>query len=344
MLQILHNVDMKPYNTMGISVMAREVVLWDDLRELSRWIKDNIEPCGNVADKLLVLGGGSNMLFVGDIDRTVLVNTDHSVEFEPCVEGSTECRAGAGAALDGVCRRACEAGLWGLEQLSLIPGTVGGAAVQNAGAYGADMSGVVSRVTALDIETGCIVELEASQLDYGYRTSLFKQPCNRGRYFIASVTLKLSSQPPAAQGRNGQFATPLEAREHIIATRRAKLPDPVSTGSAGSFFKNPVVDGHRLPTIIAAIEACGIDTSAMPQYPGAPGHVKLSAAWLIDRAGFKGFSMAGAGTWPTQPLVLVNATGEATGSEILELATHISRDIASRFKVTLVPEVEIIRK
>jgi UDP-N-acetylmuramate dehydrogenase (EC 1.1.1.158) len=249
---------------------------------------------------------------------------------------------GAGVVWDHFVSETCRHGLWGAENLSLIPGEVGAAAVQNIGAYGVEVKDLISGVVCFDLQERKKVKFTRDECRYGYRDSLFKQPEAKGRYVVTSVLLRLSRKPAprldykglheALEGR--EPLTPQAVRDAIIRIRRAKLPDPEELGSAGSFFKNPVVSREDFARISP-------DGSA-PHYELPDGSVKVPAAWLIDRCGFKGATEGGAAVYDKQPLVLVNASGQASPQEVLSLEQRIINGVQERFGVTLHPEVEHI--
>lgn len=303
---------------------------------------------------VLPLGGGSNMLFTtGRYDGTVLHccgnevtvgrNDDGESRGELPAGGFVRVDAMAGCTLDHLCRVTAGMGLWGLENLSGIPGEIGGAAVQNVGAYGAEFKDVVESVSCFDISTGKTVRLNRSECHYGYRDSVFKRPEVSGRLIVTSVTLLLSASPapklgyaPLAERFAGiptEAITPVMLRDTVIALRQSKLPDPAQTGSAGSFFKNPVVGKEIFDDIAARAGGC------VPGHPAESGKIKLSAAWLIDNAGCKGLTRGGAAVWERQPLVIVNATGNATGHDVVALEEAVRKKVSDRFGIDLQPEV-----
>jgi len=249
---------------------------------------------------------------------------------------------GAGVVWDHFVAETCRHGLWGAENLSLIPGEVGAAAVQNIGAYGVEVGDIVSGVVCFDLRERKKVKLTQEECRYGYRDSLFKQPENKGRYIVTSVLFRLTRKhSPKLEYKGVRDAldgvepqTPQEVREAIIRIRREKLPDPEEIGSAGSFFKNPVVSREQFARISP-------DGSA-PHYDLPDGTVKVPAAWLIDRCGFKGAVEGGAAVYERQPLVIVNASGTASPQEVLALEQRIINGVQERFGVTLHPEVEHI--
>lgn len=282
------------------------------------------------------IGGGSNLLFTGDYHGTVL----HSSVMGITLDG-TVATVGAGERLDDVVRWACSHGLWGLENLSAIPGEVGAAAVQNVGAYGVEISDLIVDVTLFDTFAREFRVIPVGEAGYGYRHSMFKDKANKGRYIVVSVRLKLSdvASPVLTHSGLSQFVgagnlTPETVRGGVMAVRASKLPDPLVTGSAGSFFKNPVVPVPKASELLAAYPD-------MPHYQVGDG-VKIPAAWLIERAGMKGRAKGGAAVWRRQPLVIVNLSGDATPADVLSLKQEIIDAVMTHFGVVLFPEVEYI--
>ncbi len=232
--------------------------------------------------------------------------------------------------------------LCGSENLSLIPGEVGVAAVQNIGAYGVEVKDIISGVVAFDLQERKKVKFTREECRYGYRDSLFKQPEAKGRYVVTSVLFRLTRKhSPRLEYKGVRDAlagqdplTPQAVRDAIIRIRRQKLPDPEEIGSAGSFFKNPVVSREDFARISP-------DGSA-PHFDLPDGLVKVPAAWMIDQCGFKGATEGGAAVYEQQPLVIVNASGQASPQEVLSLEQRIINGVRERFGVTLHPEVEHI--
>ena len=285
------------------------------------------------------------MLFTtGKFNGTVLHCTDRTITIgQPDADGNVEVTAAAGCVLDNLCAITCAHGLWGLENLSGIPGEIGGAAVQNVGAYGTEFKDVVAEVHCFDTEKGEFRTLDNASCLYGYRDSMFKHLPHPGSMVVTAVTLKLSTNPApkldyaalaaAFGGTERQSLTPGMLREAVIKLRDSKLPAPSKVGSAGSFFKNPVVDAVFYEQLKQQVN------KPVPGHVLPTRDVKLSAAWLIDNAGCKQFTCGGAGVWPTQPLVLVNATGNATGADVVALENAIRKTVMERFGVDLEPEV-----
>lgn len=348
MLSVADNVPYKSLNTMGIEGYARRYAEWEepsDLYTLS-------EPEINCLQPVIQIGEGSNLLFPdGRLDATLLVSRYRDTEVLEHDSTHITFRVGAGLRLDDFIDKTVATGLWGLENLSHIPGTVGAAAVQNVGAYGVEFADCLESVKCFDLEDQRFTTFAASELKYGYRDSAFKHAPLHRRMIITDVTLRLSvdAKPHLDYGNlrsrlEGIPLTPMAVRDAIISIRRTKLPEITEAGSAGSFFKNPVVSADLLPAIREKAAAAGIDTTDMPVYhlADAPGSVKLSAAWLIDRGGLKGASCGSAGTWPTQPLVIVNLDGRATAADVAGLAGYIVAEVDRKFGVRLTPEVEYL--
>ena len=330
-LQVLAQVSLKPFNSFGIDVRAQwfaEARSDADVREVLAYATAQSLP-------LLVIGGGSNLLLTQDIQAVVLRMATQGIRVLQDDGVRVVVEAEAGEAWHPFVLWTLEHGFCGLENLSLIPGTVGAAPMQNIGAYGVEIKDVFAGLTALDRHTGELRDFSLQECNFAYRDSLFKH--ETGRWLILRVRFALSRAShlkldygPVQQRLAGQGiteATPSDVSRAICSIRREKLPDPAELGNAGSFFKNPLVS-HVLA---AELKAQYPDLVA---YPQADGQVKLAAGWLIDKAGWKGFRDGDAGVHKLQALVLVNY-GTATGHDIANLALRIQRDIAERFKVDL---------
>jgi UDP-N-acetylmuramate dehydrogenase len=287
----------------------------------------------------LVIGGGSNLVLAGDFAGLVLHVAFHGRSCVQQDEGAFYIRAGGGENWHDFVRWTLEMGWPGLENLSLIPGTVGAAPVQNIGAYGLEMAEYFYSLRAYDLDTGKTVGFDKRDCAFGYRDSFFKQ-AGKGRYLIAAVTFRLPkkwkpvtgyadvSRELEAQGI--AVPTPLQLSDAVIAVRRRKLPDPAEIGNAGSFFKNPVVSADDHARLVAA-------HPGLPSYPQADGGVKLAAGWLIEQAGWKGRCLGPVGCYEKQALVLVNHGG-ATGADVLAVSAAVRSDVRVRFGVDLEPE------
>ena len=290
---------------------------------------------------LFVMGGGSNLLFTKDFPGTVLhlCNKGYTILPDSLV------RVGAGVVFDDFCAWAAAQGLWGPENLSLIPGEVGASAVQNIGAYGVEAKDIIDTVHAFDRITRIFVDIPGADCGYGYRSSLFKTDW-KGRYIITAVTFRLSAVPQPKLDYGGvrkalgdREPTPQVIRETVIGIREQKLPDPKVTGSAGSFFCNPVIERDHFDKIVAIAKAENGPEYEVPHYDVGE-RVKVPAAWMIDQCGFKGAREGGAQVYPKQPLVIVNETGEATPDEIIALEQRVIGTIREKYGIELHPEVE----
>ena len=287
---------------------------------------------------LLILGGGSNLLLTGDYDGTVL----HSgIRF---LEQTDEChiRCGSGYVWDDVVAYCVANGLYGAENLSVIPGEVGASAVQNIGAYGVEAKDLIDSVEAVEIETGRICRFMNAECAYSYRQSKFKHAW-RDRFLITAVTYKLSKTyapkldygniRAALAAKGIGYPTAMQLRETIIEIRNAKLPDPKVLGNAGSFFMNPVVPTQKYNELAQQYEG-------MPHYTIDSEHEKIPAGWLIEQCGWKGKALGRAAVHDKQALVLVNRGG-ATGSEVVHLCETIQHDVRQKFGIDIKPEVNI---
>ncbi|OEO26283.1 UDP-N-acetylenolpyruvoylglucosamine reductase [Pseudomonas sp. J237] len=337
-LQIEHNVSLKRLNTFGIEASAKALVeVRDDeqLRAALSFAEQQQLP-------VLLLGGGSNMLITGDIDALVVRMATRGINIIEDDADRVVVEAQAGEPWHPFVQWSLAQGFVGLENLSLIPGTVGAAPMQNIGAYGVEIKDVFAGLTALDRESGELREFSAEDCAFAYRDSIFKQ--QPGRWVILRVRFALSrrnvlhlgygpvQQRLQAQGITDPTAT--DVSQAICAIRSEKLPDPAQLGNAGSFFKNPLVSA-------ALAEQISQLHSDVVAYPQADGQVKLAAGWLIERAGWKGFREGDAGVHKLQALVLVNY-GNASGKQLLALAQRIQHDIAERFGVELEMEPNVL--
>lgn len=285
--------------------------------------------------RILNIGQGSNLLFLKDFDGIVL-----SSEVRDFSVSGNRLRVGAAWVVDELIERTLDLGLYGLENLSLIPGTVGAAAVQNIGAYGVEAANFIREVEALELATGTIRIFRPEELHYGYRRSFFKTPEEWGRWAVLSVTLELSHDfvPRLDYGglrqRMGEGSVSArQVREAVIAIRREKLPDPQVLGNAGSFFVNPVVSREKA-------EELRRQYPDMPTYEAENG-VKIPAGWMIERCGWKGRALGPAAVHDRQALVLVNR-GAATGEDILRLSEAVRAAVKERFGVDVRPEVNFL--
>lgn len=335
-------VSLKPYNTLGFDVSARYLIHANneqDVLNARAFALENNLP-------LLVLGGGSNVVFTQNFDGVVLLVNLLGKSIVSIGEHRFEVRCKAGELWHEMVLWSIEQGAQGLENLSLIPGTVGAAPVQNIGAYGTDLNNWFVSLNAIDMHTGEICVFDKSECAFAYRDSIFKSKFPQ-RYVITELKLHLNSAKYGdvnvnygglvdaliEQYPNTTDYTPKMVSDVVCAVRRAKLPDPVKLGNAGSFFKNPVVNSEHAQRLQAQFDG-------IVAYPQADGQVKLAAGWLIEQAGFKGACFDGVGVHDKQALVLVNY-GKGTGQQLLELAHRIQAKILERFGVALEIEPRI---
>ena len=337
---IKENISLLPFNTFGLPAKAKifaEYSSVDELRELLQRFKD---------ERLLHIGAGSNLLFTKDFDGVIL----HSAMCRArCTNEDNDhvwIEANNGLVLDELIAQLCDMGISGLENLSHIPGEVGASAVQNVGAYGVEAKDVIESVRAVSIADGAERIFSNAECQYGYRDSIFKKSL-RGQYIITHVVYRLNKhfEPKLNYGNLssevGSNPTPMSVREVVIRIRQQKLPEVSELGSAGSFFKNPIVPQEKADELLAQYPAMPhYETPSLVGRVGV-GFVKIPAAWLIEQCGWKGKSIGGAQCYPKQPLVLVN-TGSATADDIIALAAAICRDVQDKFGITISPEVNYI--
>ncbi len=332
------NQPLKNLNTFGISVNAKffaEILSEKDLATV--FASDIVK-----ANKLLVLGGGSNMLFIKDYEGLVLKVSIKGINVEEQGD-DVLVTAGAGEVWDVLVKYCVAKGYAGMENLTLIPGTVGASPIQNIGAYGVEVKDIFESCTAFEIATGEIRTFTKADCEFAYRESVFKGKL-KGKFIVTSVTYRLSKKPNV-QTHYGAINAELEKRgineptiadisEVVAAIRVSKLPDPSTIGNAGSFFKNPIIDQTVFEQLVSQFPD-------MPHYPAADGRVKLAAGWLIEACGFKGMVEGNTGTWKNQALVLVNHGG-ATGQEVYRFSETIINTVQQKFGVLLEREVNII--
>ena len=336
--------DLTKMNTFGMQVKARCFLEYDSVADL---VDIEFE---ELARPVLHIGGGSNLLFTDDFKGTVLHSKINFIEIlDEEVSDPVLVSVGAGVVFDDFCAWAAKEGLWGVENLSYIPGEVGASAVQNIGAYGVEVKDVIHKVYCYDTVDEEFVSFDVEECAYGYRDSAFKDPEVKGRYVVTHVVFALSRTPQPkldyghlAEALAGETLTPALIRKTIIKIRKEKLPEPSVMGSAGSFFKNPVISAEHFARIEAAAKAeLGADCK-VPRYDLPDGTVKVPAAWLIEQCGWKGKRSGGAAVYDKQPLVIVNYTGNAYPEEIIGLEKRIISSVKSKFDIELHPEVEHI--
>ena len=379
MIRTSYYQDLTKMNTFGMKVKARCFMEYDSVADL---VDIEFE---ELARPVLHIGGGSNLLFTDDFKGTVLhskIDFIEILEDGNCDTSERHCdiperhcersvaistpvlvSVGAGVVFDDFCAWAAKEGLWGVENLSYIPGEVGASAVQNIGAYGVEVKDVIHKVYCYDTLEEEFVSFSVEECGYGYRDSIFKNPEIKGRYIVTHVVFTLSRDPRpvldyghlkteierCCEERSSRHSeersdvgllTPALIRKVIIKIRKEKLPEPSVVGSAGSFFKNPVISLDHFARIESAAKAEHGPDYKVPHYNLPDGTVKVPAAWMIEQCGWKGKRSGGAAVWEKQPLVLVNYTGNAYPEEIIGLEKRIIASVKAKFGVDLHPEVE----
>lgn len=330
----MHGVALKKLNTLAIDVVATNVATaHDEVELLALWRQAKRE-----SNPVLMLGGGSNVLFLENFAGTVLLNRIRGIQISE-KDNAWQLHVGAGEDWHGLVSFALLKGMAGLENLALIPGCVGSAPIQNIGAYGVELESVCEYVDLLNLSNGEKTRLSVKECRFGYRDSIFKHRYRDG-YAIVAVGFRLSKtwQPVLTYGDLSRLdkhtVTPRQVFDCICAMRRSKLPDPAVIGNAGSFFKNPMVSAEQAKHLLELYPNA-------PHYPQHGGGVKLAAGWLIEQCGLKGYQYRGAAVHARQALVLIN-NNHASGREFVELAKLVRNRVAEQFNVWLEPEVRFI--
>lgn len=337
MTGLLHQHSLKELNSFGVDAVASLYAAPENEEALIYLLKEY------AYDLLpyLVMGEGSNILFKDDFEGLIIHPNMKGIEVLEENEHEVLVRVGAAEIWDNWVSLSLSKGWFGLENLSLIPGSVGSAPVQNIGAYGVELKDYFERADAWDLQEQKLVQLDRESCKFGYRSSIFKHE-HRGRYIITHVVFRLRKKarlqlnygPVQAYFLKAGGTSAQDLRDVIIAIRRQKLPDPLEFGNAGSYFKNPIVDR----TVFKCIR---VDYPGIPNYPDEKNQVKIPAGWLIEQAGWKGKRIGNVGTWPTQALVIVNY-GNASGQEILDFSEKLRSDVNKQFGIYLEREVNVV--
>ncbi|MFD2551851.1 UDP-N-acetylmuramate dehydrogenase [Bizionia sediminis] len=337
-MQILENISLKSYNTFGIDVTASHFVSVTTVADLQKVLGLKAYP------KKLILGGGSNLLLTNDVDALVIHINMKGIAVVSETDTTIQVKASAGENWHEFVLWCLQKDYGGLENLSLIPGNVGTAPIQNIGAYGVELKDLFVSCTALEIQTGRLQTFLKSDCNFGYRHSIFKQEV-AGQYIICSVTFQLTKTNHVLHTKYGAILEELNNMKiqkpniqaisnAVIAIRQRKLPDPKQIGNSGSFFKNPIVS-------VATYNSIKQQFPNVPAYTVSNSEVKIPAGWLIEKAGFKGKRFGNYGVHKHQALVLVNYSN-ASGNDIFKLATLIQHTIKRLFNVSLEFEVNIL--
>lgn len=336
-MNILYNISLKNYNTFGISVNAKRFISIDSVYQLQQLLK--------IEKDLFLISGGSNMLLTKDIENLVVHIDIKGISIDNENENDVFITVNAGENWHEFVLWCVENNFGGIENLSLIPGNVGTCPIQNIGAYGVEVKDTITKVEALQIETGKLVSFSNEDCNFGYRNSIFKNEV-KNKYIITSVSFKLTKINHQLNTSYGAIDVELASKEikeptlkdiseAVIAIRKSKLPDPKEIGNSGSFFKNPVVSATQFLQIQE-------EYPNIPSYVVSDDNIKIPAGWLIEQAGFKGKRFGNYGVHEKQALVLVNY-GNATGLEIYQLAEKIQETILQKFGIALEIEVNIVQ-
>lgn len=338
MFRLSENISLKDYNTFGIDANARYFLTFDSSDDLIDFFGSNKD---FLKEERLILGGGSNLLFVIDFNGLVIYPDVHGIRIISESDQAVEVEVGAGEVWDDFVALCVERGWGGTENLSLIPGNVGAVPVQNIGAYGAEAESIIVNVNGIDLDTLEKKSIAGNACNFDYRNSIFKTLL-KGKFVVTSVVFRLLKNPSFVLSY-GVLKAELErvgevnlkaVRNAVIAIRESKLPDPKMIGNAGSFFKNPIVDKG----IAEEIEQTN---GGVPIYPLGNDKVKIAAGWLIEKAGWKGKSIGNVAVYDKQALVIINK-GNATGNDIYMFSRKIQMDVYAKFGIELEPEVNII--
>ncbi len=338
-MDIFQNFSLQHFNTFGLSARAQRFATMHSMEDIFEYLALN----PHSTEPVLVLGGGSNILFTQDFSGTMLkiaIPGIHIVKEDPHYFWV---KVGAGVSWHDLVKSCIKANMGGLENLSLIPGTVGAAPVQNIGAYGVELKDTFEALEAIELSTAKKHYFRNHECRFGYRDSIFKNEL-RDKFIITNVVFRLRKSP-LLQTSYGSVQDELakkgivtasirDVSDAIIRIRKSKLPDPAEVGNAGSFFKNPVISKALFNILKKSFPL-------ITNFPQEDGTVKLAAAWLIDECGLKGFSIGGAAVHDKQPLVIVNRH-RATGNEILQVARVVQQKVMEKFAVELETEVRIL--
>lgn len=337
MIKLHKNLSLKQYNTFGIDVKANSFIEFTNDEDLLTIFENRLLDSNHI-----VLGGGSNMLFINDFNGMIIYPAIKGFNIVTEDNDHVYLEAGAGEKWDDLVEYAVSSNLGGIENLSDIPGHVGASPVQNIGAYGTEVKDSIYLVKGFFVDKGSCFEYSNSSCHFDYRNSIFKQSL-KGKVIITSVIFKLNKKP-VFNLEYGALKTEVvkrgevnlrNIRDAVINIRRSKLPDPLIIGNAGSFFKNPVVDSSIVEKLKEKFENIPVYVS------GENGKLKIAAGWLIDQCGWKGYREGDAGVHKDQALVMVNY-GNAKGSDILSVAEKIKVSVMEKFGVTLEPEVNVV--
>ena len=329
------DLSLKEFNTFGIDVSAKKIVYLNELKQLDK--------ISNLKDSFII-GGGSNILLTKDVEKTVVINQTKGICTVKEDENFIELAVASGEDWHEFVMYCIQKGYGGIENMSLIPGSVGAAPMQNIGAYGREIKDVLTYVNAVDLDTREMKKFTNEECEFGYRESIFKKSA-KGNYFIVAVGIRLTKKNHQINTSYGDIEKWLNTNQiespkikdvsnAVIAIRKSKLPDPNDLGNSGSFFKNPIISSTHFKDLIKKFPS-------IKSYPVSDQEVKVPAGWLIESLGWKGKRVGNTGSHQNQALVLVNY-GNATGSEVKKLAEDIKKSVWDTYKIQLETEVNII--
>ncbi len=333
-MKIQQNISLKPYNTFGIHANAKRFVSVNSIKDLKEILASE--------KAIFLLGGGSNILLTGDLEKLVIHLNTKGIIVNDFDENEVLVTAEAGENWHELVLWCVSQNYGGLENLALIPGNVGTSPIQNIGAYGVEIKDAFQQLEAIDIETGKTKIFTNADCDFGYRNSVFKNEL-KGKYIIVNVTFKLTKKNHNINISYGAIKDILTDKENpsikeiadaVIAIRQSKLPDPKEIGNSGSFFKNPVIN-------VDLFKELSENYPEIPHYVISENEIKIPAGWLIEQCGYKGKRFGDAGVHEKQALVLVNYNN-ASGKEIYDLAQKIQKKVIKTFKISLEIEVNVI--
>ena len=329
------DLSLKEFNTFGIDVSAKKIVYLNELKQLDK--------ISNLKDSFII-GGGSNILLTKDVEKTVVINQTKGICTVKEDENFIELAVASGEDWHEFVMYCIQKGYGGIENMSLIPGSVGAAPMQNIGAYGREIKDVLTYVNAVDLDTREMKKFTNEECEFGYRESIFKKSA-KGNYFIVDVGIRLTKKNHQINTSYGDIEKWLNTNQiespkikdvsnAVIAIRKSKLPDPNDLGNSGSFFKNPIISSTHFKDLIKKFPS-------IKSYPVSDQEIKVPAGWLIESLGWKGKRVGNTGSHQNQALVLVNY-GNATGSEVKKLAEDIKKSVWNTYQIQLETEVNII--
>lgn len=339
-MHVSKNINLQAYHTFGIEVYTEAFAVLKNKEDLFQ-----LKSIRNQYKDFLILGGGSNVLFVSNYPGIIIQNKLFGIEILQEDKETIILKVASGMNWHEFVITAVNNNWGGIENLSLIPGTVGAAPIQNIGAYGVEIKEVIKEVIAFDLEKEEFITFTNEECQFGYRDSVFKRPENKGKYFITDVIIQLTKNPTTFKVSYGDIQKMMDLNQMkdysvknisdaVIQIRKQKLPDPKDIGNSGSFFKNPEISSEQTQQLLAVYPT-------MPHYKISDSITKIPAAWLIEQCGWKGLKVGNTGNHAQQALVIVNY-GNATGEEIRQHAINVQKSVLDKFQIELQAEVNFL--